>query len=374
MELPNIYKGNYKRLVIIPIVLVLVALFFIPGISPGIEFKGGVQITFETPQLMDDEVLEQAVMDEGFVDYTVKTYVLGDINIAEIEIGHSDEILEVETTYREFLTNYDAFSKLQYELLLLKGSNMSHAAQERELNELHEKLIQNRDDFERFSEHFLGVKTVLPSEVDVIKPDIEDLYSKIISSYRGGIISKFDSHIDYTTYSFKLINPSLSEIFMEKIQSVMIIAGILMAITVYLLFRDIYPTVTVLLGVLFDVAFALGAMGLLGIPLSLASIAAILMLVGYSVDTNILLTIRVLKRGLNNPRDSAHDAMKTGVMLTLTGILSFFALFMVSQITNIATYQTISLVVLFGLMGDLVATWMLNAVLIIHRVEGVKDA
>jgi preprotein translocase subunit SecF len=148
----------------------------------------------------------------------------------------------------------------------------------------------------------------------------------------------------------------------------------LMAITVYIMFRDVYPTVTILIGVLFDVLFALGAMGLLGIPLSLASIAAILMLVGYSVDTNILLTIRVLKRGFNNPRDSAHDAMKTGLMLTFTGILSFLALFMVSQITNIATYQTISLVVLFGLFGDLFATWLLNAVLILHRAEGVKDA
>jgi preprotein translocase subunit SecF len=147
-----------------------------------------------------------------------------------------------------------------------------------------------------------------------------------------------------------------------------------MSLVVYLMFRDLYPTFTILIGVIFDVIFALGAMGLLGIPLSLASIAAILMLIGYSVDTNILLTIRVLKRGLNSPRDSAHDAMKTGMMMTFTGILSFFALFIVSQITNIATYQTISLVVLFGLIGDLFATWMLNAVLMIHRAEGVKNA
>ena len=349
-------------------------LFCIPSIKPGIELKGGVQITFETPVLMNAVVLEQAVMDEGFIEYTVKTYVLGETNVAEIEIGHSEEILNVENSYRDFLTNYDLYSQKQYELLIVKSSNASYTHLENEVNELRNKLIQNRNDFEEYSVFFLGVKANLPQDVDAIKPNVEDLYSRIISSYRTNIISKLNPHIDYTSYSFKLINPSLSEIFVEKIQSVMILAGVLMAITVYIMFRDVYPTVTILLGVLFDVLFALGAMGLLGIPLSLASIAAILMLVGYSVDTNILLTIRVLKRGVNNPRDSAHDAMKTGLMLTFTGILSFLALFLVSQITNIATYQTISLVVLFGLFGDLFATWLLNAVLILHRAEGVKNA
>lgn len=374
MELPNIYKGNYKRLIIIPIILVLFFLFFIPSIKPGIELKGGVQITFETPTLMNSDILEEAVMNEGFVEYTVKTYVLGETNIAEVEIGHSEDILNVENSYRDFLTNYDLYSQKQYELLIMKTSNASHTNLENEVNELRDKLIQNRNDFEEYSVIFLNEEAYLPQEVDAIKPQIEDLYSRIISSYRTNIISKLNPHIDYTSYSFKLINPSLSEIFIEKIQSVMILAGILMAITVYIMFRDVYPTFTILLGVLFDVLFALGAMGLLGIPLSLASIAALLMLVGYSVDTNILLTIRVLKRGLNSPRDSAHDAMKTGLMLTFTGILSFTALFVVSQITNIATYQTISLVVLFGLFGDLFATWLLNAVLILHRAEGVKNA
>ncbi len=374
MDLPNIYKGDYKKLIIFPILLVLISLIFIPNIQPGIELKGGVQITFETPKLEDNLVLEQALMDEGFIEYTVKTYVLGDINIAEIEIGHSDDIMDVESSYRDFLINYDLYSEKQYELLLIKGSNVSHEHLQNEIDVLHEKLVKNKNDFEMYSENFLKHKVDLPDDVDSIKSDIENLYSQIISSYRTGIISKLSPYVNYSSYSFKLVNPSLSEIFINKIQYIMIFSSLLMAVTVYLMFRDLYPTFAVLLGVGCDVIFALGAMGLLGIPLSLASIAAILMLIGYSVDTDILLTVRILNRGLNNPRDSAHDAMKTGMMMTLTGILSFFALFMVSLYTNIATYQTISLIVLFGLIGDLFATWMLNAVLMIHRAEGVKNA
>lgn len=374
MDLPNIYKGDYKKLIIFPIILLVVSLFFIPSITMGIDFKGGVQITFETPDLEDDMDVKSSLEKEGFTDYTVKTYELGEINVVEIEIGHSEDIMKVESSYRDFLTNYDLYSDKAYEILVLKMSNSSNSVKEKELSDLYDKLVVNRNDFEYYSEIFLGTKYVFDEDIESIKPEIEGLYSKIISSYRNGIISKLSPHIDYDSYSFKLVNPSLSEIFIEKIQSVMIIAGLLMALTIYIMFRDLYPTLSILVGVVFDVLIALGAMGLLGIPISLASIAAILMLIGYSVDTNILLTIRVLKRGLDKPTDSAHDAMKTGLMMTFTGILSFFALFMVSLITNIATYQTISLIVLFGLIGDLFATWLLNAVLILQRAEGVKNA
>jgi len=374
MDLPNIYKGDYRKLVIIPLLLVLVALFFIPSIKPGIEFKGGVQITFETPELEDENMLEQALATENFVDYTVKTYQLGEINVAEIEIGHSEDIVNVESSYRDFLNNFDSYSKKEYEVLIFKGSNASYSVQENELNELRNKLLKNKQDFQEYSKIFLNSNVQLSEDVSNLKPEIESLYSKIISSYRTGIISKLGPYVDYNSYSFKLVNPSLSEIFMGKIQYVMIFAGLLMALTVYIIFRDLYPTIAVLIGVICVVMFALGAMGLLGIPLSLASIAAILMLVGYSVDTDILITVRILKRGLDNPRESAYEAMKTGLMMTFTGILSFFALYVVSQITNIATYETISLIVLFGLIGDLFGTWLLNAVLMLHHAEGVKNA
>ena len=374
MDLPNIYKGDYKKLVILPLLLVLVSLFFIPSIKPGIEFKGGVQITFETPTLQDEDALKTVLANQGFEDYSVKTYELGEISVAEIEIGHSEDIVNVESSYREFLTNYDLYSKKEYEVLILKGSNGSFSIQENELNELRNKVLKNKQEFQEYSKIFLGSQAQLSDDMNVLKPEIETLYSKIISSYRTGIITKLSPHIDYSSYSFKLVNPSLSEIFIGKIEYVMLFAGLLMGLTVYLIFRDLYPTGAVLIGVLCDVIFALGAMGVLGIPLSLASIAAILMLVGYSVDTDILITVRILKRGLDNPRESAHEAMKTGLMMTFTGILSFFALFVVSQITNIATYETISLVVLFGLIGDLFATWLLNAVLMLHHAEGVKNA
>ena len=40
-EIPNPYRGNYKLLIAIPILLVLVSICFIPQIKEGVDFKGG---------------------------------------------------------------------------------------------------------------------------------------------------------------------------------------------------------------------------------------------------------------------------------------------------------------------------------------------
>jgi preprotein translocase subunit SecF len=106
-------------------------------------------------------------------------------------------------------------------------------------------------------------------------------------------------------------------------------------------------------------------MGLFGIPLTLPSFAALMMLIGYSLDTDILLTTRILKRK-GDPRENAYDAMKTGLTMSGTGMIAFGALFALSLMTHIPTYFEISAVALAGLVGDMFATWGINAVMILH--------
>jgi preprotein translocase subunit SecF len=89
------------------------------------------------------------------------------------------------------------------------------------------------------------------------------------------------------------------------------------------------------------------------------------MLVGYSLDTDILLTTRILKRG-GDPRENAFDAMKTGLTMSITGLVAFLSLFILSLLTHIPTYFEISAVALAGLIGDMFATWGINAVMVLH--------
>ncbi len=369
MELPNIYSGDYRRLALVPIILVLIASYFILQIEPGLEFKGGVLITLELDREMSEGEIASKLVESGISDAGIRTYALGASHIAEIEIGHSKEMVELESAYTDFLETYDKYSKKQYEILVLKGSNGTTALQERDADQMKQHLVELRSKILTLSSTLLGRPATLSEDVDALKPEVESMFTEVTAAYRNTIISKISSTLTYKSYSFKLINPSLSEIFIGKIEWVLLIAALLSIITVFVIFRDIVPSAAVLIGATCDVVFALGAMGLFHIPLTLAAIASILMLVGFSLDTDILLTVRILKRGLNNPRGSAYEAMKTGITMSFSAILAFLALFLVGQITNVAIYQQISQIVLAGLVGDIIATWMLNAVIMIYHVE-----
>ena len=89
--------------------------------------------------------------------------------------------------------------------------------------------------------------------------------------------------------SFNSIGPVLSEEAMGQIYVAMIFAFLFMAVTVFIVFREFVPSIGVILAALCDIIIAVGGMSLFNIPLSIASVGALLMLIGYSVDTDILL-------------------------------------------------------------------------------------
>jgi len=106
-------------------------------------------------------------------------------------------------------------------------------------------------------------------------------------------------------------------------------------------------------------------MQILGISLTLAGLAALLMLIGYSIDTDILLTTRLLKRG-GAVEDNVISAFKTGITMTGTTIGALSILLIVSSsvvITQIAS------ILLIGLAVDIVNTWMQNSVILRWHVE-----
>jgi len=375
MEFPNIYKGDYRKLVILPLIIVLIASLFMFHVQPGLELKGGVLVTLQLDKPMTDAEVMQSLAKAGFNEVNVRTYELSGMPIAEVEIAHNAEMVRLEAAYKDFLNTYDKYSRVQYEIVVLQGSNGSTASLERDASQMRQHMLDLREELMKDASTVMGKPIVLSTDVDALKPEVQALYTNVTVAYRANIMSELSKNLHYSAYSFKLINPSLSEIFVTKIEWVMVVAALLSAVAVFIIFRDFVPSVAVLCGATFDIIFALGFMGIAGIPLSLAAIASLLMLIGFSLDTDILLTVRILKRGLNDPHTSAYEAMKTGLTMSLSAILAFSALFVVGQLTNIATYQDISKIVLAGLFGDIIGTWFLNAVIMIYHVEkGVKSA
>ena len=133
-----------------------------------------------------------------------------------------------------------------------------------------------------------------------------------------------------------------------------------MAVVVFIAFRKILPAVTVVFAGIADITITAAAMNIFGIELSLATTAALLMLIGYSVDSNILLTTKVLKRQ-GKLEDKMEGAFHTGFIMTSTTFCAILAMFIVSLIANVPTLYSIAAVLLIGLVCDLIFTWGFNA-------------
>jgi preprotein translocase subunit SecF len=165
-----------------------------------------------------------------------------------------------------------------------------------------------------------------------------------------------------TIISFQSVGALLSSRALTQVYYAIAFAFLFMAITVFIVFRNFVPSIAVILAALSDILIALGGMSLFGIPLSVASVGAILMLIGYSVDTDILLTTRVLKRREGTINQRAVDAMKTGFTMAAAAIGSMVTLYLVVYffMPYASTLSAIASVLIIGLVADVLATWLMN--------------
>jgi preprotein translocase subunit SecF len=363
MDMPNPYQGNYKLLVIIPILIVLVSLFFIPQIKKGVDFKGGTLVTMQTGEGVDTQLLERELAARGFITSSVKSLQNPKGYEVEVEIERDENLTRAEDLKTLFFSNIEEVSRLESDVT---STNQSAAAVQ--------KYVDARKGVDQTANSLLAIAGLpmnassYPNTND-LKQEMGVVYRKVLDDYSEKLSGTLSSLVKYESASFNEVSASLSAKFIDKALMVVIYSVILVTIVVFVIFRTAVPSLAVLVGAASDVLIALGAMGLFGIPLTLASFAALLMLVGFSLDTDVLLTMRVIKRKEGTARGRAYDAMKTGLTMSMALLLSFICLFILASITHINTYYEISSVAIAGLVGDVVATWLLNAVIVLAYVE-----
>jgi preprotein translocase subunit SecF len=159
-------------------------------------------------------------------------------------------------------------------------------------------------------------------------------------------------------YSVEIIGSALGGSFFRETFTAIIIAFIFMGIVVWLFFRVPAPTGYVILCAASDIIETVAIVNLIGIKISTAGIAAYLMLVGYSVDTDMLLTARVLRRKEGSIMDGVYSAIKTGVMMNLTTMTALVVGFFFAQSSAL---KEIMIILLIGLVLDNMNTWIQNA-------------
>ncbi|MEA2003463.1 MAG: protein translocase subunit SecF [archaeon] len=163
---------------------------------------------------------------------------------------------------------------------------------------------------------------------------------------------------DKDDISIQSVGAALGEEFMRQAIIAVIFAFVLMGLIIFLTFRTIVPSVAIISAAILDILFAMALMVIFNISLSLGTLAALLLLIGYSVDTDILLTTRLIKRKSEGTLDErVSSSMKTGITMTTSAIAAFSILYLVS---TSAVLDQIALVIIFGLLADYITTWFQN--------------
>jgi len=156
------------------------------------------------------------------------------------------------------------------------------------------------------------------------------------------------------------IGASFGETLQNQAAIALVLSFIGMAIVVFLAFRTFVPSGAVVLSAFADIVMTAAVMTVLGIELTLPTTAALLMLIGYSVDSDILLTMRVLKRQ-GKLDEKLAGAFHTGIIMTTTTLAAVAAMWVVTYLGNVPVIPEISAVLFIGLLIDMMNTWLTNA-------------
>lgn len=199
----------------------------------------------------------------------------------------------------------------------------------------------------------------------VIETSSEGEYTQqILEEYLGYELTEENSSIEFT-------GATLSESFYKQLLLAILVAFIFMAIVVFIIFKTPIPSAAVIISAFADILMALVVVNLFGMKVSSAGIIAFLMLIGYSVDTDILLTTRILKRDEGSLNQRIFGAFKTGITMTLTSLFAIlFALFVVKSFSSVLTQ--IFTILSIGLAFDLLNTWITNTSILKWYMEKKK--
>lgn len=236
-----------------------------------------------------------------------------------------------------------------------------------------------------------GVTITVPSENPIVVKDLEDqlrvqfpqasvnVRAMTSAGERIGFIvdaSDVDSEMllnairsyvgEMNKFSIETMGSALGEAFFKQTLLAILIAFVLMSVVVFFSFKTFVPSFAVILSAVSDITMTVAVIDLFRIRIETAGIAALLMLIGYSVDTDILLTTRVIKRKEGSVFYRVMGAMKTGMTMTITSIV---AIAVALIFTQSETLRQIMLILLIGLIFDLPNTWIQNTGLLRMYLE-----
>jgi preprotein translocase subunit SecF len=339
------YEKNYKLYLIVPAIILLLSLIFIFGfgVKKGIDLKGGTLISiYDVGSVNTDDIKLDLENNFGLEDVSV-IYNSGITKRLDIQYLEQKSLIDLKTKINN----------------IKQISNKDSAIEE--IKKLFEENSYNYD------------LSVLKNYNNWVQ-ELDSFYTYTKNNNTTEILTFLNSEygIDSENVNIKEISATLGASFYSKAILIGIIAIVGIIILILIAFGEFIPALTIIVCAILDVLGGLAGLAIVGIPLSLTTIPALLMLLGYSIDTDIMLTTKLLKRKEGHAKERAGDALRTGSIMTTTTLGALFVMLIFSYLYNINVLFDISIVLVFGLVVDLLATWFMNGPILLWYLENKK--
>lgn len=346
---------NYRVLMFLPIILSLLmaSVAYVNGIPLGIDFRGGTWA-----EVVPEKALSAEEMD-GLSSQ------LASLNLEDLEIYPGRDVLTGRDKLTIITTSQVDSEELRSILVAYTGR----------LYDSDTAIVELEGDLPEGVEGKLAARfkadVVFNESTNVLLIDAFNLEEeKLQSALEFYFGQNFTLGLRKKNVNIKPVGETLGKTFREQGMNAAFLAYLLVVFVIFFAFRDLIPSLAVILAGTCDALIALGGMSLLDIVFEPASLVALLMLVGYSVDSDIMLTTRVLKTKTGTVDERINNAMKTGLTMTGTTIAVMVVIIIVSTtLFQIEILTSIASVLLVGLLGDLTTTWLMNAGILKWYVE-----
>jgi preprotein translocase subunit SecF len=176
-----------------------------------------------------------------------------------------------------------------------------------------------------------------------------------------GYLSKKYSLVQGKNYSITGTGSTFGESFYKDLVVALLFAFLFMAIAVFIIFRMFIPSISVISCAFLDILITIAITSLIGMQISPGGMITYLLIIGYSIDTDILLATRMLKGKHGTLYERMWSSMKTGLGMTgttTTAVLIGF-LFATSPVL-----KQIFLIMFIAMIVDVIATYAWSAILL----------
>lgn len=293
-----------------------IVLFFVVGLNFGIDFRGGTTVRTDSAQVVDVAAYRAAL----------EPLVLGDISITEVvdptKPDQNVAQVRIQAQEGEEAVTNDMILAVKHALATSAGGQIFV-------------------DFEMTSEDFTppegsiggdgGFRMSLPAGASL--EDIEALKSRIKAEV-GGVAT---AETVYDAMSFPQVDSVGPKVSGELIQSAVIAVLLaIAAVLVYIWLRFEWQfSIGAVAALVHDIVLTIGIFSLLQIKFDLAIIAALLTIVGYSLNDTVVVFDRVrenLRKYKQKPlREvlnlSINETLSRTVMTSVTTLLALISLF-----------------------------------------------